>query len=425
MQDRRVSVLALFGSKDSRSDWSAHVSGLGRAVSIEIEGALDLGSCVPGGGLGHAAILRDMLGRIWGSAGTAPRAVGHRIVHGGLHNDGPARLDAERRSALLGLVRLAPGHQPQALACVDVVEELWPSLPQVGCFDTAFHRTQDRLSQIYPIPRDLTDEGLVRFGFHGLSFSHVARVLPGLLGGRAEGRIVVAHLGHGASLCAMRRRRSVATTMGFTTLDGLMMGSRSRAVDPGLVLYLIKERGLAPAAVSKLLNEGSGLLGVSGLSDDVRILEASGAPAAREALDLFAYRVARESGSLIAALGGIDALVFTGGIGENSAGIRAAVCERLAFAGLHLDPDRNRRSASTISPADAEVPVLVVASDEEAEIASSVEALLGRDAVFERDPGGVRASAITAALGMAGDLDSDRRLVGGAGIPAQAPRRIS
>lgn len=274
----------------------------------------------------HAAVARWLFAPV----PSAPEAVGHRIVHGGLRHAAPVHLDADVMEALEELVPLAPAYQPQALACIRAVAETWPHLPQVACLDTAFHRTQGRLAQLYPLPRALIDEGLVRFGFHGLSYAHVARTYP-------HGRVLAAHLGHGASLCAIRDGRSVATTMGLTTLDGLMMDTRSGAVDPGLVLHLIRDRGLTPDAVAELRNERSGLLGVSGISDDVRDLEGTGAPQAREALDLFSYRVVREAGSLIAALGGLDTLVFTGGVGEHAANVRASICRGLAFAGLVLD----------------------------------------------------------------------------------------
>ncbi|GJD38066.1 putative propionate kinase [Methylobacterium bullatum] len=218
--------------------------------------------------------------------------------------------------------------------------------------------------------------GLLRFGFHGLSYAHIARVLPRLIGETAKGRVVVAHLGHGASLCALAGGRSVATTMGLTTLGGLMMGTRSGTVDPGLVLHLIQARGMAAVEVADLLNRRSGLLGVSGISDDVRVLGASEAPEAREALDLFAYRIARETGSLAVALGGLDALVFTGGIGENAAGIRASVCARLAFLGLDLDPERNAEGHSRIDRNGSTVAVLVIPADEEREIADEVGCLV-------------------------------------------------
>ena len=355
---------ALFRTGERRPTWRAHAAGIGASPRLSVDGAAMHGEQPLSGD--HAAIARWLFARL----PAAVTAVGHRIVHGGLRHAAPVRLDAEVIGELEGLVPLAPAHQPQALACIGAVEETWPGLPQVACFDTAFHRTQDRLAQLYPLPRALIDEGFVRFGFHGLSYAHVARLFP-------RGRMLAAHLGHGASLCAIRDGRSVATTMGFTTLDGLMMGTRSGAIDPGLVLHLIRGRGMSPDAVAELLNERSGLAGVSGISDDVRILEASTDPAAREALDLFVHRVVREAGSLVAALGGLDTLVFTGGIGEHAAQVRAAICGGLAFAGVTLDEGANTRCDASIGGPSSLVQVWAVPADEEREIAMSVGALIG------------------------------------------------
>lgn len=350
---------ALFRPGADEPAWRAHVAEIGHDPRLSVDGAAVGGERPPAGD--HAAVARWLFVRL----PAAPTAVGHRVVHGGLHLAAPVRLDAEILAALEGLIPLAPAHQPQALACIRAVGEVWPDLPQVACFDTAFHRTQDRLAQLYPLPRAFIDEGLVRFGFHGLSYAHLARTLP-------HGRILAAHLGHGASLCAIRDGRSVATTMGFTTLDGLMMGTRSGAVDPGLVLYLIRERGLSADAVADLLNERSGLLGVSGISDDVRVLEASDASAAREALDLFTYRIVREAGSLIATLGGVDTLVFTGGIGEHAVQVRAAICRGLSFAGVSLDEEANAGGEAMIEASGSAVSVRIAPANEEREIALSV-----------------------------------------------------
>ncbi len=355
---------ALFRPGADAPAWRAHVSEIGHEARLLVDGVAVPGERPPVGD--HAAVACWLFARL----PAAPSTAGHRVVHGGLRYTAPVRLNADVIAALDGLVPLAPAHQPQALACIRAVWETWPDLPQVACFDTAFHRTQDRLAQLYPLPRALIDEGLVRFGFHGLSYAHVARTCP-------QGRVLAAHLGHGASLCAIRDGRSVATTMGFTTLDGLMMGTRSGAVDPGLVLHLIRERGLMPDAVAELLNEQSGLLGVSGISDDVRALEASAAPEAREALDLFAYRVVREAGSLVAALGGLDTLVFTGGIGEHATNVRASICRGLAFAGVIPNATANGQGRASIGDPAAKVAVRVVPADEEREIALSVAGLLG------------------------------------------------
>ena len=355
---------ALFAPGADAPAWRAHVAGIGRDPRLSVGGVAVAGERPPAGD--HAAVARWLFARL----PAAPTAAGHRVVHGGLRYAAPVRLDMEVLPALEALVPLAPAHQPQALACVRAVADTWPGLPQVGCFDTAFHRTQDRLAQLYPLPRALIDEGLVRFGFHGLSYAHVARICP-------HGRVLAAHLGHGASLCAIRDGRSVATTMGFTTLDGLMMGTRSGAVDPGLVLHLIRERGLTPDAVAELLNERSGFLGVSSISDDVRVLEASAAPEAREAINLFVYRVVREAGSLVAALGGLDTLVFTGGVGEHDSRVRAGVCRGLSFAGVALDASANSQGKANIGDPEAKVAVSIITANEEREIALSAVGLLG------------------------------------------------
>ncbi|MEE7456887.1 acetate kinase [Methylorubrum populi] len=320
----------------------------------------------------HAAATHWLLDRIRRADGIALGAAGHRVVHGGPDFAAPLVIDEAVMTALDALVPLAPAHQPHNLAAIRAVKSAWPDLPQVACFDTAFHRTMPRLAQIFAIPHDLTDQGLVRYGFHGLSYQHIADVLPDIAGERARAKVIVAHLGHGASLCALRDGRSVATTMGFTALDGLMMGMRCGAIDAGLVLHLIEQRGMAPAEVSEILNRRSGLLGVSGISNDVRALVASDDPRAAEALDLFAYRVVREAGSMMAALGGLDAFVFTAGIGERSARIRSAIAEGLAWTGIRLDPARNAANDTRISADDATVPVYVVPADEELPIARAV-----------------------------------------------------
>ncbi len=306
----------------------------------------------------------------------ALKAAGHRVVHGGQSFGAPVLVDDVVAAELAELIPLAPAHQPHNLAAIRAVGRAWPGLPQVACFDTAFHRTQPRLAQLFPIPHELTAEGMLRYGFHGLSYQHVAEVLPGLAGERAKGRVIVAHLGQGASLCAMKDGQSIATTMGFTALDGLMMGTRSGAVDPGLVLHLIRERGMEPAAVAEVLNKKSGLLGVSGVSSDVRDLLATSDPRAAEALDLFAYRAVREMGSLMAALGGLDVLVFTAGIGEHAPAVRAGICAGLSWAGVVLDPTLNEAGQGRISAASAPVETWVLPANEELPIARATRALI-------------------------------------------------
>jgi len=311
------------------------------------------------------------------TGGAGPVAAGHRIVHGGLRFAEPVVLDAAVLEALRRFVPLAPLHQPHNLAPIETLWRRAPALPQVACFDTAFHRTQPPVARQYALPRALTEAGVRRYGFHGLSYESVAGALPGLAG-RAFERVVVAHLGHGASLCALRQGRSVATTMGFTALEGLPMGTRSGSIDPAIVLYLQREHGLGLDEVADLLHERSGLLGVSGISGDVRRLLASDSPHAAEALDLFVYRIGREAGSLAAALGGLDALVFTGGIGEHAAPVRARVCAAAAWLGVVLDAEANDRGAACISAPGSRVAVWVVPTDEEGVIARHTRAALAR-----------------------------------------------
>ena len=302
-------------------------------------------------------------------------AAGHRVVHGGMEFAAPVRVDASVMEALERLIPLAPNHQPHNLGAIRQVERTWPGLPQVACFDTAFHRSQPRHAQLFALPRSFAAGGVLRYGFHGLSYQYIADALPAHAGTRAEGRVVVAHLGHGASLCALRERRSVATTMGFTALDGLMMGRRSGAIDPGVLLFLLQQRNKSPAELADLLYNRSGLLGVSGISDDVCLLEASAHPDAEEALDLFAYRAAREIGSLAAAIGGVDVIVFTAGIGEHSASMRARICGYSGWLGVLLDGNANAAHGPRISAPGSTVDVFVIPTDEELVIARAVRAL--------------------------------------------------
>ncbi|MDB5383640.1 MAG: acetate/propionate family kinase [Rhodospirillales bacterium] len=305
-------------------------------------------------------------------AGRTPAVVGHRIVHGGAHRTAPERATPALLEELAALAPLAPLHQPHNLAPVQALLEQQPDLPQVLCFDTAFHRTQDPLAERFALPAALHDAGIRRYGFHGLSYESIAAALPAVAGrGLASGRVVAAHLGNGASLCAMRGGRSVATTMGFTALDGLPMGTRCGALDPGVVLYLIQERGMSPAEVERLLYYESGLKGVSGVSSDVRDLLASNLPSARLALDLYAHRIRRGIAEMAATLQGLDAVVFTGGVGRHQAPVRAAVCEGLAWLALELDPDANARHAARISTSSSKIAVFVVPDDESSIIAAA------------------------------------------------------
>ncbi len=301
---------------------------------------------------------------------------GHRIVHGGELAD-PILLDDAALTRLDALAPLAPLHQPHNLAAVRALAELRPGLPQVGCFDTAFHRTMDATARRFGLPRALEDSGIRRYGFHGLSYEYISGRLREVAPAQAGGRIIIAHLGSGASLCALRDGRSIDTTMSFTPLDGLVMGTRCGALDPGVLLYLMQARGMDAVGLQDLLYDKSGLLGVSDISGDMRLLLASGDARAREAIELFVYRAAREIGALGASLGGLDGIVFTGGIGENSAVIRAAIAARMGWLGLTLDAAANGAGAIRISAADSPVWAWAIPTDEEAVIARQTRTLAG------------------------------------------------
>jgi acetate kinase len=304
--------------------------------------------------------------------------VGHRVVHGAETYSRPLLLDAKSLEILRGFLPLAPLHQPHNIAGIEAMTAALPGVPQVACFDTAFHRTQPEVAQQFALPRSITKMGVRRYGFHGLSYEYIANVLPQHLGERADGKVIVAHLGNGASMCAMKQRRSVATTMGFTAVEGLMMGTRSGSLDPGVLLYLMEYQGMDGKALETLLYKQSGLLGVSGISQDMRELLESDRPEAREAVDLFCYRIVREIGSLAAALGGLDALVFTGGIGEHAAPVRAQVCRALDWLGIKLDEAANNAHASRTTTADSCVDVLVLPTNEEWMIARHTAELITR-----------------------------------------------
>jgi acetate kinase len=310
------------------------------------------------------------------SGGVELTAAGHRVVHGGREFTRPVGLTPDVMEKLEALNPLAPLHQPHNLAAIKALSKLHPSLLQIACFDTAFHTTQPAVATAFALPRALSEKGVRRYGFHGLSYEYIASILPNYLGTEADGKVVVAHLGHGASLCAMSQRRSVATTMGFSALDGLVMGRRCGALDPGVILYLMDQEGMNSRQISHLLYEESGLLGVSGISDDMRDLLSSRDAHAVEAVDLFVYRIVRELGSLAAALGGIDALVFTGGIGENSPEIRARVCRQVAWLGIKLDDHANRAGGPQISHTGSAAAVLALRTGEEYMIAIHTRGLL-------------------------------------------------
>jgi acetate kinase len=318
-----------------------------------------------------AAWLRDRFG------GARVLGVGHRVVHGGARYAGATLVTPEVLTHLHELVPLAPLHQPYNLAAIDAVTDRLPGVPQVACFDTSFHRGQPAVAEVVPLPRDICQAGVQRYGFHGLSYEYIASVLPEAAPEIAEGRVIVAHLGSGASLCALKNRKSVDSTLGFTALDGLCMGTRPGAVDPGVILYLFQTLGLSAKNVETILYKKSGLLGISGISNDMRDLLGNEAPAARLAVDYFVYRAAKEIGALAAVLGGIDGLVFTAGIGENAPEIRRRICEASAWLGIRLDPDANARKGPRISRADSLVSAWVIPTNEELMIARHTGRALG------------------------------------------------
>ncbi|TPM89885.1 MULTISPECIES: acetate/propionate family kinase [unclassified Mesorhizobium] len=353
-----------------------NVSSLGQQPRLRVEAAAgrskidkSLGEAPIAMGKAFAAVAsvlaeNDLLRRI--------DRVGHRIVHGGRDFTEATLLDERTLKALRLLESLAPIHQRINLEIVALAAELLPQALQIGCFDTAFHSTRPELAKIYGLPRAMTDAGIVSYGFHGLSYSYVASKLRDRYGARAGGRAIVAHLGSGASLCAMDAGRSIATTMGFSTLDGLVMSTRCGALDPGVILHLLQERRLSGDELVTLLYEQSGLLGVSGISGDMRTLIGSDDPAAAEAVDLFVYRIGREIGSLAAAMGGLDTLVFTAGIGENAALIRERISAAAAWLGVGLDEERNREGDEVVSATNSRVDVLVIPADEERAVASEI-----------------------------------------------------
>jgi acetate kinase len=302
--------------------------------------------------------------------------VGHRVVHGGTLYHAPVRLDPTVVENLAGLAPLAPLHQPHNLAPIRAIAEAAPDMPQVACFDTAFHRSQPEIAQLYAIPKELTEEGVRRYGFHGLSYEFIAGRLKAAAPNLAAGRTIVCHLGNGASICALQGGRSHATTMGFTAVEGLMMGTRCGSIDPGVLIYLIDQHGMDARALEDLVYKKSGLLGVSGISSDMRELKASPEPSAALAIELFVYRIVREIGSLAAALGGVDGIVFTGGIGENDADLRPRVVAGCSWLGADIAASDGGSGERKISSENAAVEVWVIPTDEERMIARHTQAVL-------------------------------------------------
>ncbi|MBC7133263.1 MAG: acetate/propionate family kinase [Roseovarius sp.] len=327
----------------------------------------------------HAAALATALAALGALfPACAIEAVGHRVVHGGPGHDRPIVIAGDTLDRLAALEPFAPLHQPHNLAGIRAAISAFPKAAQVACFDTAFHRSHPFVNDTFALPRAFYAKGVRRYGFHGLSYEFIASALARDWPALARGRVIVAHLGNGASMCALREGRSVASTMGFSALDGLPMGTRCGQLDPGVVLYLMTHEGMDAAAISDLLYRRSGLLGMSGISNDMRKLEESDTPGAREAIDYFVFRIQREMGGLAAALRGLDGVVFCGGIGENSRLIRARVAEGMGWLGVHVDPDRNAANGPVLSPEGAPVTVLTIPTDEEIVIARATTALMPR-----------------------------------------------
>jgi acetate kinase len=326
---------------------------------------------------GRAAleVLSEWLRARW--AGSKVLGVGHRVVHGGPNYAGPVAVSPQVLDDLRKLIPLAPLHQPYNIAAIEAVAERLPGVPQVACFDTSFHRGHSPIAELVPLPRALRDGGVQRYGFHGLSYEYIASVLPKVAPDIAQKRVIVAHLGSGASLCALKGRKSVDSSLGFTALDGLCMGTRPGSMDPGVVLHLFQTAGLSVKEVERILYKESGLLGISGISNDMRDLLESKEPAARLAIDYFVYQAAKHIGSLAAVLGGVDALVFTAGIGEKSAEIRRRICEASSWLGLSIDAAANETHGPRISSSDSRVSAWVIPTNEELMIALHTGVMLG------------------------------------------------
>lgn len=325
----------------------------------------------------HEWLIKELLNRLHTKyTQFKPIAVGHRMVHGGIHFTEPTLITDKSLQQLKALIPLAPLHQPHSIVAIEAMAKHEPDLLQIACFDTSFHRTQSKIEQMFAIPKALTDEGIIRYGFHGLSYEYIASVLPTYLGDKADGRVLVAHLGNGTSMCAMVNRKSVSSTMGFSTLEGLVMGTRCGLLDAGVILHLIKQKGMSVDEVSKMLYKESGLLGISGISSDMRDLENSDHPDAKQAINMFCHRAKEEIGNLTAVMNGLDAIIFTAGIGENSVMVREKICDPLAWLGVKIDDDRNATGKGKISADESKVKVFVIPTDEEATIANATRSFL-------------------------------------------------
>ncbi|WP_243370780.1 acetate/propionate family kinase [Microvirga solisilvae] len=379
----KFQVFDMVEGTEPRLVWKGLYEGLGNDAHFVVRHAsgvdLDEKSWTSKDSFGHEEALMHLVSWLREhQEGRKPMALGHRVVHGGETFSGPVLVDDTVIQKLEALVPLAPLHQPHNLEPIRIVRRRMPGMPQVACFDTAFHHSQSEIASMFALPREMRQRGVRRYGFHGLSYDYIASVLKDYDPHLAKGRVIVAHLGNGASLCALKEGASVATTMGFSALDGLPMGTRCGAVDAGVVFYMLREMKLTPEAAERMLYTKSGLLGVSGISNDMRMLRAKAATDdnAKRAIDLFVYRITREIGSLIAALGGLDGLIFTAGIGENDVATRAEVIAGLSWAGLSLDEIANRSSGPRISSGSGPA-AWVIPTNEELVIARQTRSILG------------------------------------------------
>jgi acetate kinase len=352
--------------------------GVSPLLSASDESGTELASqSFPAEGFGHGEAMEAITALARAQLpGSTVKGIGHRVVHGGSEFTAPVVITDDIIARLEKLSPLAPLHQPHNLSPIKAMAETAPQLPQVACFDTAFHQTQGALAYSFALPREISESGVRRYGFHGLSYEFVSGRLRVIAPEHADKKIIVAHLGNGASLCAMENGRSVATTMGFTAVEGLMMGTRCGSIDPGVILYLMDEKGMDARGIESLIYKKSGLLGVSGITSDMRTLRASSEPHAREAIDLFIYRIVREIGSLSAALGGLDGIVFTGGIGQRDAKTRSEVIAGCGWLGAVIDESANSAADSRIEADSSRIPVWVLPTDEERVISRSTASLL-------------------------------------------------
>jgi len=378
----KFSVFETMADRSLSAGAHGQVEGIGTSPHLEVTdppgNKLADGPVAGDGYAGGIAAIHDWFAAHVGSDAGFD-GVGHRVVHGGSTYSQPVQIDSQVLTALEALIPLAPLHQPHHIAVIRAISAIAPRVPQVACFDTAFHRSQPALAQEFALPRELAAKGVRRYGFHGLSYEYIVSTLPEFVPDCVQKKIVVAHLGNGASMCAIDRGRGVATTMGFTAVDGLPMGTRTGALDPGVILYLLQHERMDAEAIEQVIYQRSGLLGVSGISSDMRALLASNAPSAKEAVDLFVYRIGRELGSLAAALRGLDALVFTAGIGEHAPEIRARACREAHWLGVTLDEQANAKGGPRISSSGSAVSAWVIPTDENLMIARHTRHLLDRE----------------------------------------------